>query len=454
LADASRSALILLTSSSRSSEGISSPESRLRDKMRLAYYTGRDLGNMTYQLLLQKSFVNFSSSERERILQALGTEEDAENKESIDLLCFMDMMLQIYSNITSSKIGNPFDKRYYTTTHAAEIKYPEMFGALCEIVEEKNGMYLIRSSFNMPPEIFAMFGIPKVSDMYTLDPASSTLTSNLSYQIDRTRRNWTAPLGSTPNTLTRSMYEDAQNMVPEVEDRHREAIMVHGLSSIPACNVPAQGMFNRRGVEFRDIMIILVQNPQNRGMLGGFASARENPNPVSMFKNVAPFKPPFIMLNILAPGMATVEDRVSIILHEVSHFVDDILVSEGRADPRIMKIPASPQTPEVAEQMRYWQDYLDKTPTEVAAHAEEVYFHLSMYDYDYALRNKAAIRKKVVEEILGPVSEREPVSVTVERMRLYNAIFERGWEAYEQDHTTDVDEVPALEPDALEDDKD
>jgi len=434
---------------SRAGSGVSSPESRLRDKLRLSYYMGQDLGNTTYRLIYDGHFKSVQSTQREAIVRALGIEESGENADALDLLGFLDMMMNVYHDISSSALGNPFDKSYYVTVEAGDVKNPEMFDAICEIVDEQDGMYLVRSSFNMPPEVYAMFGLPKVSDMYTLDPASSTVTENLSYRVDsrKNKRDWTASSGTTTRAIVKSMREDAERVLPGVEDRHDEALLVHGLSSIPACNVPAQNMFSRRGIQFQDILIILVHNDRDKGTLGGFAGMRQNPNPISMFKNIRPFQPPFIMLNLLAPGMRTIEDRISVILHEVSHFIDELMITDGLADPSVMNIVKQPQTSAVAEQMRYWQEYLGKSPTEIDAHAEEAYYYLSMYDYDYAMRNKAAIGKKIVKEILGPVGGQEPQKVTVERMRLYSEIFERAWKMYESDHLVDTESVPSLDDD-------
>jgi len=432
---------------SHSGSDVATPESRLRDRLRLSYYMGSDLGNTTYKLIYDGAFKSVQSTQRESMLRALGIEESELNSDALDLLGFLDMMMNTYHDISSSSLGNPFDQRYYVTVEAGEVKNPEIFDVVCEVVDKQDGMYLLRSPFNMPPEVYAMFGLPKVADMYTLDPASSTLTENLSYRVDsrRNKRDWTAPSGTTPGSIAKSMREDAELIIPGVEDRHNEALLVHGLASIPACNVPAQNMFNRRSVPFQDIIIILVHNEADRGTLGGFAGARQNAGPISLFENVKPFQPPFIMLNLLAPGMATIEDRVAVILHEVSHFIDELMILDGLADPSIMDAPQHPQVPGVAEQMRYWQDYLGKSQTEIDAHTEEAYYYLSMYEYDYALRNKSAIGKKIVKEILGPVSELEPQSVTVERMRLYNQIFERAWDMYENDHLVDVETVPSID---------
>lgn len=434
----------------RSSEGVASAESRLRDTMRLAYYMGRDPGDLTYSLLSQNAHNIHSSPQRDAILESLGIEETDENRDAVGVVCFLDLLMSIYSSLGSDTIGNFFDKRYYTSVQAGEIRHQQIFDVLFDVVDQTEDVLLLRSPFDMPPEVPAMFGLPKVLDMYTLDPSTAALTENLEYTVDRrqNRRDWVGKPGSTPSRLTKSMGNDARGFVPEVDDRHREALQIHGLSSIPACRVPAQRMFDQRGVEFRDILVILLRYEENPGMLGGFVGRHRNRKPVDIFSHVKPFKPPFIMLNLLAPGMATLEERIQVILHEVSHFIDEILVLEGRADPSVLVAPqpiSGDEARDARRQIAYWQQYLGKSPTEIEAHAQEVYYFLTMYEYGYALRNKAAIRRKIVKELLGEVFAGEPPAVTLERRKLYNDIFERAWTMYERDHLQDVESIPALE---------
>lgn len=438
--------------SDRSGEGVSTPESQLRDNVRLSYYMGRDSGDLMYSLTQSGVFTRDFDLNRQDIVNALGVEETEDNRESINLLCFLDLMMSIYGNMDTSGVGDPFDKRYYTTVATGNIRHREIFDAIFEVVDEGGDMMLVRSPFNLPPEVFALFGLPGVVDMYTLDPNSSILSGNLQYTVDRQRnkREWLGTPGSTPSPLLRSMKEDAEVISPEVEDRHNENLMVHALSSIPACRVPAQQMFDKRGVEFHDIRIILLRYAQNPGMLGGFVGAHQNRKLVDVFTGVKPFSPPFIMLNMLAPGMSTQDERIIVILHEVSHFIDEILVTQGRAEPTLLWAPQQSQSIDSQTQISFWNQYLGKSKTERQAHAEEVYYLLSMYDFDYALRNKPSMRRKIVDRLLGSVHEQEPPAVTLERRKLYNAIFDRGWEMFEDEYLKDVDTVPSLDEEGEE----
>jgi hypothetical protein len=263
------------------------------------------------------------------------------------------------------------------------------------------GIHILRSFFGLPEKAFNVFGYDGLVDVKEFDPSTNNITGFIPFEFDE-------KLNDNKKTNVDKEIHDKEILIirklhgKEVRDLSAYPGKVISIKTIPPVYVECKKMFEDRGVDFKDISIILTLMPNDKGTLGGYISPRQltDKSRAELLKNFGGIEPPLILINMASHGMNM--DKVSdVIIHEVSHYIDDLLVISGKADPDSMKPPVQVDRSTLAGLLENTKNYLS-SPTEATAHAMESYTHLSKMDAEYVRKNRFFLMKKLMEQFIPP----------------------------------------------------
>ena len=223
-----------------------------------------------------------------------------------------------------------------------------------------------------------------------------------------------------------------ENQEEEIDFRPDEDVHCFYALSNPYLKDRLNRMCEISDVAIRDIEIVLAYMPDQKGMLGGYVSKRRaSEDTITLSKQLRPFQLPVILINIAASQCQVRENILEVVVHELRHFVDDIMVIENKADPSTM-----PEIPEAkdsssAETIRYWNQYLT-SPTEINAHASEIVTSLEAYTAEYVQRNYVQIKDQVLRRIMvdDMNDAKRGTDSGYQQYSLYAAIFDQAYQLY------------------------
>jgi hypothetical protein len=217
----------------------------------------------------------------------------------------------------------------------------------------------------------------------------------------------------------------------ELDLRFGENVQCFYASENPYLKNKVSEMFKSSGLEFQDIEIVLAFMPQRMNMLGGYMSKRRTGQDVTtLYQGLRPFPLPIILINIASPICQVRENILEIVIHELRHFVDDMMIVNGLADESLMPDIAPQQNNTPGEAIRYWNQYLT-SPTEISAHAEEIIATFDNFSVDYVKENYALLKDRVIRRImLSDEKDRSDTERGHMQYSLYAAIFDQAYKLY------------------------
>jgi len=321
----------------------------------------------------------------------------------------VEKFLAAFSNVKKCfDAGNQANKSFYYSVSVPsgfKLKNEKLFRKIFlfggRLSDER---HLLMSYFCLPSEALALFGYGQVDDIKEYDPTVNTLTMPMAFAMDD-RRSQDDVVTEAEKSVEKQLIESKNGPTRDVSEYPG---CVLSLKSIPMIYAECKPMFDSRGVEFKEIPVILLMMPENRGVLGGYVSPRKvtESQGAELMKQFAGFTPPLIMINLSAPGMDM--DKVSdVIVHEVSHYIDDLLVMDNKADPSIMNVNKVPET-SLENAIANIKSYL-ASPTEDKAHQMEVNIHLSKMNAEFVRKHRAIIMRKLMGLF---VNQKEKYSVS------------------------------------------
>jgi hypothetical protein len=329
------------------------------------------------------------TQEIEKIMQSLGLSGQ-------DVARF----LSGFMNVRAAFDIKSLEKKVYYYTLSVDsgfqIRNKPLFDKIFSFVSEISpDLHLVSSYFCLPPEALAVFGYAGIRSLKEYDPSLHTLSLAMQFARD-TRERQELSHAESAGELTK-----IKSMVGEVIDVSTYPGHVINILTIPSVYAECKRMFDARDVEFSNIPIVLLMMSDHPEIGGGYISPRNitESDGRRMMQQFAGFKPPLIMINMSSEGMDF--DKVSdVIIHEVSHYIDDLLVMSGRRGEEIMAAPP------IAEQNHpsFLKRYLE-TPTEETAHMMMIINHLRQLDPEYIRHNRNALMRKLVQVFIPPVEK-------------------------------------------------
>jgi len=281
------------------------------------------------------------------------------------------------------------------------IENEKLFEQLFSVVDRRGlpsgGMALtLASYYSLPAEVLSFFGFSDVADQKIFNTNTRVLSSSTTYAARELQGRGSrdpemrAEIPELEHDLATGLGQQYGN---DIDNRVHEPIMVRSLASFPMAYAEVQQMFRDRGVPFRDIRIVLAYETQNPGILGGYSPM--NPDAERQALELGRFPPPVIVLNIYNRKLRNIDNIAEVLIHECSHFIDDLMIQQGLAEQSRMFNPERPRGG-LDDMIRYLREYLGKSPTEFDAHAMMPYAHLKLMDAEYLRENRYALKKRLL----------------------------------------------------------
>jgi hypothetical protein len=270
------------------------------------------------------------------------------------------------------------------------------------------------SYYSFPEEALELFGFLDVGDQKIYNQKTKVLSSSIQYaaRLLNPRSKRDPELEARLPELASQLSDMIVGRYGDVENRIDEPVIVRSMSSFPMAYAEVREMFREKGLEYRDIRVVLVYDIQNPGVVGGYVPMSEAA--VQQQLSIGQFPPPVIQLNVINRRLRNISDAVEVLVHEGSHYIDDIMVTEGLADKSRMFNPEPPRGG-LDDMIRYLREYLSQSPTEFDAHAAMPFLHLKFVDAEILRDNRFMLKKRLLETLfLDAETEKIPLSGDVQ----------------------------------------
>jgi len=282
--------------------------------------------------------------------------------------------------------------------------FAQFFVTMKAVSAGEKELVLLGAYYHFPEKVFAVFGFEGVSTEKTLDVQSKVLSQSV-YEADLVRRmkNPDASYLSKKQELDGEIVGQATKFLGlsdpnELRNAMESPVLIKPLSAFPFAYSEVRAEFELEGLAYQDIDVILVVDSQKPGVTGGYVRAdAAKPGFSSQFDI---FRPPFIMLNVFNHALRDEEVLTKTLVHEGTHYRDDLLVRAGKADQSMMYSPQQ-QGQSLEDLLYYLNEYLSKSPTEVRAWSAESAFGLKAMDVKKLERGRAFYKKKMLADHLG-----------------------------------------------------
>jgi len=364
----------------------------LHDKIRVKMDIGDELGDVMFQFVRNNLDLPYDHMPQTDLftdrISSMGLEDSPQMRN------FASIFMIFRTMYSPRKNSNLFNKVYYYTAISNpgdEIQHRQLFDQLFSIsksaIVDDQKHEVLASYYSFPPEAVELFGFETVPDQKVFDTSNRHLTTSPYYFTD----------GDGSTDQSDAMVADVvSKSYGAYHDNTNTPGMVRTLSSFPVVYSEIMNMFESRGVQYKDINVILIYDPDNPNMVGGYykdvTGAEEA---LSKYGN---YKPPIIVLNIYSKSLQSMDKVAEVLIHEASHYADDLMVMQGLADPSIMFNP-KPSDNTLDDMLRYMRQYLSESPTEFNAHAMMPYLSLSMADAEYLKRNRFPLKAKLLKSL-------------------------------------------------------
>lgn len=327
-------------------------------------------------------------------------------------------VFSVYHSVFPHSDRNTNYKRYYyfvsvdgERQHPAEqyeILFNELFKVHSSTVTVVNGRtyFVVVSTYCFPPRVFNLFGNIQVHDTYNLNTVNGVLSQSVTYAAINTLLNREESQNQLQYTL--QVRPEFQGYVQEIngrslkDNRMDEAVTMRSLSEYPYVHERARSMAAERGLPFKDIPVIMVYNPGDLEVVGGFIGKHtSSQKTVKLAAQFREFEIPLILLNMASRPMQQHENILTTLIHEYSHFLDEIAIDEGKADKSILEAPslAGGTARSTAQRLQWWRNYLT-SKTEDIAHTEEILSILRLYSKDTLRANWPNIKDYIIRNRL------------------------------------------------------
>ncbi len=177
----------------------------------------------------------------------------------------------------------------------------------------------------------------------------------------------------------------------KIERNHiSKTIDVRTLKDFPYVYENALKIFEKEGVPFKNTLVLILYDDQNKDMLGGYYPVGNSDNKSEIDINfgnyIEKFNPPFIVLNISSNGIKSKEHMNYILMHETRHYIDDILGYQHKPDE---------DKPYFNSMIKYLRSDIERR-----AFIEEVLCVMRNYSTDYVIRHWLTIKNRILRKYL------------------------------------------------------
>jgi len=309
--------------------------------------------------------------------------------------------------------------------------FDNLFRVLPQATKKLNGRtyFVVASTYCFPPRVFNFFGDMIVQDSVNLNTVNGVLSRTLSYaeQGDKSADQSEALTYRLQVLPEFGKYIERINGSSLKDNRMDEALSLKSISEFPYVDERVHRMAESRGLPFRDIQVILTYDKRNSGSPGGFVGRLLNTQKaMKIMANLRPFQLPFIMLNMASDYFDQHENIAVVLIHEYSHYLDEIAIEEGKADKKSMDAPSLPSRFRSQREIQdFWKQYLT-APTEFTAHVNQALDTLRAYSSDVIVTNWPNLKDYVIRRQFLP--EQDGDESFYVRYKLYSDIMDKALE--------------------------
>jgi len=324
------------------------------------------------------------------------------------LINFMKTLFSMTDMFKKSENEKLYSKTYYyIAKRTSEIEYEDFFGTIFNVVDTAedgiNTFDILSSWYSVPEGVLMAFGYESACDQKVYDHNSGILTSSLEYcyrtidpefEFDSDYVRNRVPLYTKVSEIVEESFEGDQ-----ITNNIDMFASVQMLEDYPMVYSEVKDMFADRNLPYRPIPVILLYDKENPGTLGGFYPAYTGGNPALSERGMVP---PYITLNIFSRSNRDSNRIVEILIHEASHYIDDIMVNEGIESKDIMFNPERAKTQ--ADMERFWKEYL-ASPTEFTAHLMQTLSNLKYFNREVVAADREALKSKFLRTLYMRILE-------------------------------------------------
>jgi hypothetical protein len=406
------------------------------------------LGLMSNDELKEVESQNLTGSKLAKYLQSidvnwssltdfvLGLPSELNGLRNEDLVPFMNMLSVYMAAFPKSSDEIQSKKIYYLVRlpNDGVVKNKKLFNYLFtmekEMVNGENAnFFLVTSNYCFPPNVLEIFGFENVTanskngeivvgtgviDMFVFD-SKNKMVSRYPRHFGMVKNDEESEYLKIQQFESEKIIEDVGSIVrdngdsiEDVDNRLFESVSVRALSSYPLVKEEVEGHFNKNGLKFRDINVVLVNWHDRPNVLGGFmCNQSSDPGTIQLLSsNHEEFAMPIIVINLANRYLSHTENMLEVLIHEGVHYVDWTLVYDKTVPEKLRQPESHFKAPDpemgrsqnVDTRVRYWQEYLGESETEIRAHASEVYSHLkSRYSVEHLIKNYHGIKRNVMD---------------------------------------------------------
>ncbi len=346
------------------------------------------------------------------IIEKFGASEDERMSN------FMRSFIAIVTAFKGSEHADKYGQYYYLAKAPESIRYKEFFDNLFVMsssVNSENGVrydYLV-SKYSIPFAAMELFGYEPVMAA-TYDKKMKVMLRSLEHASEQgnDRVKYMQIMSEAPDDVTSSMQDTFVNLAKDnnpdadrVEPRIRMPGVAKMLSDYPMVFSHVKDMFDNAGMDFVDIPVTLVFDSENPGTGGRYSLISGGKSYFEEDETI--FSPPEITLNII--NMNNMDDIAEVLIHEASHYLDDLMTAEGLEPSDFMSAP-QPQ----GYGGDFWRSYLHGDPTEFTAHLMQSFTNLKYLGRDYVAKNRIPLKMKLLNSYIKSTNPVQFISKDVE----------------------------------------
>jgi hypothetical protein len=267
------------------------------------------------------------------------------------------------------------------------------------VVTKNKAYYLIYSPILFPENIYRLF---------IQDASSESCSLHEVFEYNQENKYLTKySLVNNPPQESAELIEYNNNVMPEfsrniqntegIDIKHDfsdKRLIARTLVDFPYAYNHVLQMFDKEGVEFKNINIIMIYDMAQRSMLGGYmfvnkTSNTEESQEAVMLANgndMIEFQAPIIIINLANPRVQMREEVSYVLIHECRHYLDDLMIQQGKQEDIISNVPQVTVQSDDPQYYRQYEAYTRST-AESRAFSQTALALLNHYSPDYVIEN-------------------------------------------------------------------
>jgi hypothetical protein len=344
-------------------------------------------------------------------IDAFGASDDPQMSQFIKSFMAMISAFPPY-DMGNGSYADRYGQYYYLAKRPDELRYDSFFNKIFTVVStvtaDSGEVYdILFSIFSIPLAALRLFGYEGAM-VSTYNEKMKVIMRSLEHTSEqsRDRERYMQTLAEMPHEISSSMGDIFSEAVgkfnPEVGsiethiDKPGSAKMI---SEYPMVFARVKEMFSAVGMEFHDIPVTLVYDRERPGVGGSYSFSHGSKAYFDKEDNI--FSPPEITLNII--NMKDMDAIADVLIHEASHFIDDLMTAKGLEPSDFMSKSPS------GEGADYWRQYLHGDPTEFTAHLMQCFTNLRFIGREYTEKNIVPLKMSFINTYMPETTKQASI---------------------------------------------